>query len=143
MPGSNRRFSLAAIALPLLFVAMPGLSRAATIVVNTLDGISEPVPGPCSLIDAVAAANAGGTVKNCVAGSGANTITFSVTGTIPIFETLTITSNLNIIGPTASPGITLSGTPVLGNPTRPQLINVPAGPNLVVYEVFLQYLTLA
>ncbi len=143
MPGLNRRFSLAAIALPLLFLGMSGLSRAATIVVNTLDGGSEPVPGPCSLIDAVAAANAGGTVKNCVAGSGANTITFSVTGTIPIFETLTITSNLTIIGPTASPGITLSGTPVLGNPTRPQLINVPAGPNLVIYEVFLQFLTLA
>ena len=38
MAGSNRRFTLAAIALPFLFLAMSGLARANDIFVNTLDG---------------------------------------------------------------------------------------------------------
>ncbi len=129
MPGSNRRFTLAAVALPLLLLAMAGLSRGATIVVNTLAGgtvplqVLPPFQGPCSLSDAVAAANAGGRFKYCVGGSGANTITFSVTGTITLAATLIVKSNLTIIGPTGSPGITISGG------GRVQLINLPLGPN--------------
>ena len=109
MAVRKRRFTLAVVALPVLFLAMAGLARANTILVNTLDGGSETVPGPCSLTDAVAAANAGGTVNNCVAGSGANTITFSVTGTINLGGQLEITTSspLAINGPSVG-GITLS-----------------------------------
>ena len=46
MAGSNRRFTLAAIALPLLFLAMSGLARANDILVNTISGESE----ACSLV---------------------------------------------------------------------------------------------
>jgi hypothetical protein len=110
MADRNRIFALAAIALPLWLLATSGLARAATITVNTLDGGSETVPGPCSLTDAVAAANVGGTVNNCVAGSGTNTIIFSVTGTINLAATLEVETIgfLAINGPSAG-GITLSG----------------------------------
>ncbi|MFZ2063250.1 MAG: hypothetical protein WAU82_19740 [Candidatus Binatus sp.] len=50
-----RRATLAAIALPALFVAMAGLARANTITVNTLDSGSQPAP-LCTLEDAVTAA---------------------------------------------------------------------------------------
>jgi len=55
MPGLNRRFTSAAIALTLLFLAMSGLSRAATITVNTLLDPSSEVQ--CGLRDAINAAN--------------------------------------------------------------------------------------
>ncbi len=57
MAGSNRRFTLAAIALPFLFVAMSGLARANTIFVNTLEGGSDATL--CTLPDAIASANSG------------------------------------------------------------------------------------
>jgi len=40
MADRNRRFTLAAIALPLLFLVMAGLARAATIAVDTLSSTS-------------------------------------------------------------------------------------------------------
>ena len=55
MAGSNRRVTLAAIALPFLFVAMSGLARANDIFVNTPGSGSESAP-LCTLEDAVAAA---------------------------------------------------------------------------------------
>jgi len=112
MAVRNRRFTLTAAALPLLFLVMAGSARAVVnpIVVDTLDGFSETVPGPCSLTDAVAAANVGGTVNNCVGEPGVNEIEFSVTGTINLIDTLvvTTTSALSIDGP-AIGGIALSG----------------------------------
>ncbi len=109
MADRIRSVAIAAIVLPVLFLAMSGFARAASIVVNTLDGGTESVPGPCSLTDAVAAANAGGTVKNCIAGSGANAITFSVTGTISTAALLDITdTQLTITGPAG--GITIDGS---------------------------------
>ncbi len=115
MSGLNRRFTLAAIALPFLLLAMAGLSRAATITVTTLADPSG-APGTCSLREAITNANgqnrSGST--NCAAGSGNNdTIVFAsgLTGTITLGSTLpTITdTNLAIIGPTNPPGITISG----------------------------------
>jgi predicted outer membrane repeat protein len=112
MAVRNRHFTLAAVALPFLFLVMAGSARAITvpIVVNTLDGFSETVPGACSLTDAVAAANTGGTVNNCTGGSGANDIEFSVTGTINLTATLDVTTTgaLSINGPAVG-GITISG----------------------------------
>ena len=46
MADRNRRLTLAAIALPVLFLVMSGLARAASIVVNTLDGGTESFSGP-------------------------------------------------------------------------------------------------
>jgi predicted outer membrane repeat protein len=125
MAGSSKRFTFAAVVLPFLFLMMAGSARAlppTVITVNTTFGGSViAVPGPCSLTDAVAAANAGTTVQNCTGGTGANEIEFAVTGTITLGATLdTTTSDLAIIGPTGG-GITISG----GN--TQQIIDIEAG----------------
>jgi len=135
MAGSNRRFTLAAVVLPFLFLVMSGSARAipvTVITVNTTFGGSViAVPGPCSLTDAVAAANAGATVQNCVGGTGINEIEFAVTGTITLGATLDTTApDLRIIGPTVG-GITISGD------NARQIIDAEAG------ELKLVNLTLA
>jgi hypothetical protein len=115
MADRIRRFMLAAVVLPLLFLTMSGLAQAMPppnlIFVTTLDGFSEIfVPGPCSLTDAIEAANTGSTVNNCAGEPGANTIVFEVTGTINLTAPLSVTttSALEIDGPAVG-GITLSG----------------------------------
>src|SRR5271155_564269 len=125
MAGSSKRFTFAAAVLPFLLLVMAGSARAIPInfiTVNTLFGGSViAVPGPCSLTDAVAAANAGTTVQNCVGKPGVNEIEFSVTGTIPLGATLDTTAgSLAIIGPSVG-GITISG----GN--TQQIIDLEAG----------------
>src|SRR6266436_1531154 len=109
MAGSNRRFTLAAVALPLLFVVMSGLARANTILVNTTDGDTDPFP-LCTLPDAIQAANTHFLpVNGCAAGSGDDTILFNVTGTINIDETLIVTDPiLSIVGPEIG-GIKING----------------------------------
>src|SRR5215469_15968218 len=83
-------------------------ARATTITVNSLAD-----PGRaeiCALRDAITAANTRKATHGCVAGTGNDTINFSVTGTIRLGSTLPhITdNNLTISGP-ASPGITIDG----------------------------------
>ena len=82
MAGSNRRFTLAAIALPFLLVVMSGLARANTIFVNTLEGGSDGTL--CTLPDAITSANSGFEVGGCFifSGTGADEIVIGVTGTI-------------------------------------------------------------
>ena len=113
MAGSSRRYTLAAFALP-LFLAMSGLARANTIVVNTLDGGSQ--YKLCTLQDAVTAAETQAPVHGCATGSGDNdTIQFVVAGTITISSTLPMNNaaeSLTIIGPAA--GITINGNLDLG-----------------------------
>ena len=109
MAVSIRRSALAVFALLLLLVVMPGWARATTITVNSLDGGSDPAP-LCTLEDAVTAAGTQVTVNGCTAGTGNDTIVFAVTGTISIdFELDISETSLRIIGPAASPGITISG----------------------------------
>lgn len=99
MAGLNRRSVVAAFVLPLLLMAMSGLSRANIIFVNTTDGDSDPAP-LCTLPDAVAAHNIHSPVNGCNAGSGSDSIFFAVTGTILIDEPLEITNGtLTIQGP--------------------------------------------
>jgi hypothetical protein len=134
MAGSSKRFTFAAVVLPFLFLVMSGSARAIpinVITVNTLFGGSViAVPGPCSLTDAVAAANAGATVQNCVGKPGVNEIDFSVTGTITLGATLDTTAgSLAIIGPSVG-GITISG----GN--TQQIIDLEAG-NLTLINLTL------
>jgi hypothetical protein len=107
MADRNRRFRLAAIALPLLLLAISGMARAATITVNTLDGGSDAAP-LCTLEDAVEAANTQAVVNGCAAGSGNDTIVFAVSGTISIQFGLAPAGTLSIIGPVGG-GITISG----------------------------------
>src|SRR6202046_3636791 len=111
MADQNRRFTFAAFALPFLFIAMAGVARANTIVVNTLDAGSQPFP-LCTLEDAVAAANTQSVHGGCPPGTGNNdTIEFIVTGTIFPDNTLTLNNSsetLFIEGP-AFGGITIDG----------------------------------
>jgi predicted outer membrane repeat protein len=97
----------AAMAAGLLLLLGP-TAYAATITVNSLQDTG--APGICVLRDAVTAANAMTATNGCAAGTGDDTIQFSVAGTILLSSSLpTITdSNLTIIGP-PSPGITLDG----------------------------------
>src|SRR6202023_1914745 len=100
MRGSNRRFTLAAVVLPLFFIVMSGLARANDIVVNTTSGESELAP-LCSLPDAITAHNIHGTMNGCGPGTSSDRIFFAVTGTVSIDESLEITSGtLEIDGPT-------------------------------------------
>ena len=115
MASLSRRYIVVAAVLPLLLLAMSGLSRANDIFVNTTDGDSDAAP-LCTLPDAVAAHNAKTAINGCAAGSGDDTIFFAVTGTITIDEPLDITNGaLDIQGPLfgcsgAGPcGITISG----------------------------------
>ncbi len=83
MAGSNRRFTLAAITLPFLFVVMSGVARATSILVNTTSGLGGFFSSPvCTLPDAIEAANSGSTVAGCPGGTGDDTIVIGVTGTI-------------------------------------------------------------
>ena len=99
MAGSNRRFAIAAVLLPLLFLVISGVARANDIFVNTTDGESPAAP-LCSLPDAITAHNLEIPINGCNAGSGLDTIFFDVTGTILIDETLEVTNGiLTIQGP--------------------------------------------
>jgi hypothetical protein len=138
MADRNRRFALAVIALPFLFLLMSGLASANSIFVNTTDGESDPFP-LCTLPDAVAAHNSHLALNGCAGGSGNDAIFILVTGKILIDESLEITSgSLEIDGPIfgcSGPGpcgITIDGGGTV------QIIRADAGTSL-----FLNSLTLA
>jgi hypothetical protein len=106
---------------------------AASIVVNNLSGSS--VVGQCTLPDAVYSAVHDTAVNGCAAGSGADVITFTVSGTISLPNQLDIYSNVTISGPGAAnltiapsgtnrafniyggPTVTISGVTIQGNGT--------------------------
>jgi CSLREA domain-containing protein len=109
MADRIRRFIAAALLLTASTLAMAGLACANSIVVNTTDQGSDAAP-LCTLRDAITAANSMTKTNGCAAGSGTDTITFAATGTIALLIQLPdITRNLTITGPSASPGITISG----------------------------------
>src|SRR6202035_3318898 len=91
MADRNPRFTFAAIALPLLLLAMSGLARAATFTVNTTADT-----GPGSLRAAITSANAAPTVVN--------NINFTVSGTI------TLGSSLPAIANTSPGSLTIDGS---------------------------------
>jgi len=104
------RNALAAAGMAItLALVLSTVAHAGTITVSTLSDPSGP-SGTCSLRDAVTAANTMTATNGCVAGTGNDTIQFSITGTITLGSTLPqITDrNLTIKGP-ASPGITING----------------------------------
>ncbi len=95
--------------LPLLWLPTPVARGAPSnlIAVNTL--ADEDLGNPdCSLREAIIAANTDASYNGCGAGSGADTITFNLPGTITLGSSLpTISSTLRINGHTG--GTTISG----------------------------------
>jgi len=136
MADRNRRFTLAAIALPFFLLMMSGLTRAATITVTTR---ADPAgaSGTCSLRQAITNANgknqSGST--NCTAGTGTDTIVFSVTGKITLgsaLPTITNTSPGSLTIDGSGQAITVDGASLY------QIFNVNSGATLN-----LRFLTLA
>jgi hypothetical protein len=91
---------------------MSGLARANFIIVNTLDGNTD--PSLCTLPDAIVSANTGSEVGGCVIGiaTGADQIVFDVTGTIFVATArlpMTVSDPvLEILGPDVG-GVTIDG----------------------------------
>ena len=81
----SRAHLIAAFALLASLIA-PLTIHAATITVDTLADGS--VASHCTLHDAITAANSKAITNGCVAGTGTDTIQFSVTGTIALSGTL-------------------------------------------------------
>ena len=110
--GSAGVARIMAIAMAFILASLAaGIVQAATITVNSL---ADPNPGTtlCVLRDAITAANTEAAVNGCPAGSGTDTINFSVSGTIDLGSTLpTITNtspnSLTIDG--SGQSITISG----------------------------------
>src|SRR5271168_665694 len=114
MADRMRRDALAAIVLPVLLLAMPGLARAATLTVNNINDT-----GMGSLRGEILAASSG------------DTINFNVSGTIMLGSSLpAITIGLTIDG--SGQSITVDGKNLF------QILSVNAGATL-----HLQFLTLA
>jgi hypothetical protein len=89
-------------------LALSTTARAATITVDSLADTG--ASSICVLRDAITAANTMTATNGCAAGTGNDTIRFSVTGTIVLANTLpqVTDSQLTINGP-ISPGITIDG----------------------------------
>jgi uncharacterized repeat protein (TIGR01451 family)/CSLREA domain-containing protein len=86
-------------------------ARAAGLAVNSTDDTTVAGDGNCTLREAILNANAGGdtTGGDCAAGSGDDTITFSINGTIELGSRLpNIEGRLTISGPGAA-NLTISG----------------------------------
>ena len=73
---------LAALLLWAMSLGLTTTAQANNIVVNSLADAS--VTGACTLRDAIAAAETDSPVNGCAAGSGADTIGFSVSGVITL-----------------------------------------------------------
>lgn len=99
---NNGRFPLTLLLATLLTLLLsPTPAQAATITVNTLADTTN-VPGQCSLRDAIQHANTDSKFypnSSCPAGSGHDTITFSVSGTIKLGSALNVNTPITIQGP--------------------------------------------
>jgi CSLREA domain-containing protein len=108
---AGRSFAATLIAVVAMLAA--SAAQATTYTVNTLADESSTDGTSCSLRDAINAANGSpNSTSSCsTAGTGSDTITFSLTGTITLGGALpTITDkDLTITGPLTSPGITIDG----------------------------------
>src|SRR6516162_2409950 len=102
------RVALAMVIAVAFALTLSTAASAATIVINSLADTG--AKGICVLRDAITAANTMTATNGCTAGTGNDTIQFSVTGTILLGSTLPqITDgHLTINGP-ALPGITIDG----------------------------------
>ncbi len=115
----------AAIGMLVALAARP--AQAADISVNSLADGS--VVGVCTLRDAVAAANTDLAVNGCTAGSGPDTISFGVSGTITLTSQLTIVSGSIVTVDGSGQALTISGN----NATR--VMSVPSGATLHLQDL--------
>lgn len=107
----QQRRALARSAFAVGAVFGSAAADAATITVNSLsDALAPPTDGQCTLREAIGNANANAaTFVDCTAGSGADVIDFSVTGTITLAgQQLAITESATIDGP-GSASLTIDG----------------------------------
>lgn len=101
----RRGLATAVFLLATLYFFSTSPVHAATIVVNTLSDkpLNDPTidDGLCSLREAIEAANNDTPVStnDCPGGSGADNITFSVSGTITFVESMSINSQITLTGP--------------------------------------------
>jgi uncharacterized repeat protein (TIGR01451 family)/CSLREA domain-containing protein len=104
---------------------------ANNITVNNLTDITSPGDGICSLREAISNANSNSdvTIGDCPAGTGADTISFSVGGTIILNNTLSITDAAGLTLDGVGRSVTLSGN----NAVRVLLVN--PGANLTVTDL--------
>src|SRR5208283_5138630 len=79
MADRNRRFTVAAVVMPLVFLAMSGLARAATFTVSNTTDPASPMAGDGSLREAITSANTAGGTNNIQFNAG-------VTGTITVAD---------------------------------------------------------
>lgn len=106
-------FAMRSAFVCLFFVSFE--ARAASIVVNSTVDVAPTNDGNCTLREAIAAANTNAAVDTCTAGSGPDTITFSVAGTITVIASSplpAITSPVTIDGPgggASAPGVRIDG----------------------------------
>lgn len=99
------------VAVFMFFIALPGRTLAATIVVNSTDDTAVASDGKCTLREAInnANSNTDTTSGDCTAGSGADTITFSVSGTITLGSTLPTVNSADGLTIDGGEHITISG----------------------------------
>jgi hypothetical protein len=129
---SNKRLSACtagAFFISFLSLLIFDRAYAATITINSLNDPG--APGICALRDAITAANTMTATNGCAAGTGTDTVNFSVSGTITLGSTLPqIANSLTIDGTGQS--ITISGNNIV------QVMQVKTGATLK-----LQNLTIA
>jgi hypothetical protein len=105
---ARMRAVLAAAIVVAFALTLSTAAGGATITVNSLADTG--VAGMCVLRDAITAANTVAATNGCIAGTGNDTINFSVIGTITVSSTLPrVTDPLLTINGPASPGITIDG----------------------------------
>jgi CSLREA domain-containing protein len=95
----------AGLIVALALIGSNTVARAATI---TVDSIADDTnAGHCTLREAINSANGSSGTADCSAGTGTDTIVFSVTGTITLGSKLPVVAgNLTVTGPVA-PGVTV------------------------------------
>jgi hypothetical protein len=100
---SRARRALGAIALALTAAPV----SAGTI---TVDSLADTIGGPeCTLRDAIRAAHEDAVAGGCIAGSGADTITFAVSGTVALARTLIISAGSVVTVDGSGQTVTISG----------------------------------
>jgi CSLREA domain-containing protein len=86
---------------------------AATITVNTTQDVVDDTDGLCSFVEAVESARvdtaSGAASGECAAGSGDDVISFSVGGTFPVGDRITINSNVFVDGASAPSPVVFDG----------------------------------
>jgi len=130
---SRRIFFTTVLVLTLLFagITQAPTALAATIVVNTTDDNSTGGDGQCTLREAINNANAGSDTSggDCVAGTGNDTITFSVSGTITLAKVLpTLKAPMTIQGP--GPTLDAHGDDTI------MRVNAPSGKVILTSIIF-------